>query len=108
MSRRKYTEQCKYVFCSNSKDVKRISRNGDETTKDISYKLQLINKARYVESSLSNFVGGLAEGTHKIKCKYGHDDKKNVLKNACGIKHKYCEFCLKYTKVRDDLIEYKC
>ena len=76
MSWRKYTEQCKNVFCSNNKEVKRIGRNGDETTKDISYKLQLINKARYVESSLSNFVGGLAEETHKIKCKYGHDDKK--------------------------------
>ena len=33
---------------------------------------------------------------------------KKCTENACGIKHKYCECCLKYTKVKDDLIEYKC
>ena len=27
-------------------------------------------------SSLSNFVNNLAEGIHKIKCKYGYGDKK--------------------------------
>ena len=27
-------------------------------------------------SSLSNLVTNLAEGIHKIKCKYGHDYKK--------------------------------
>ena len=45
-------------------------------------------------SSLSNLVN-LAEGIHKIKCKYGHDNKK------C----KGCECCLEYTSVEDDLIE---
>ena len=25
---------------------------------------------------LSNLVNNLAEGVHKIKCKYGHDNKK--------------------------------
>ena len=28
-----------------------------------------------MESSLSNLVNNLAEGVHKIKCKYKHDDK---------------------------------
>ena len=26
--------------------------------------------------SLSNVVDNLAEGIHRFKCKYGHDDKK--------------------------------
>ena len=29
--------------------------------------------------SLSNLANNLAEETHKIKCKYGHDDKKAEL-----------------------------
>ena len=29
-------------------------------------------------SSLSNLVNNLSEGLHRIKCKLGHDDKKNV------------------------------
>ena len=29
-------------------------------------------------SSLSNLVDNLAEEIHKIKCKYGHDNKKYV------------------------------
>ena len=34
-------------------------------------------------SSLSSLVNNLAEGIPKIKCKYGHDDKKC---KTCGIK----------------------
>ena len=33
-----------------------------------------INNARFM--ALSNFVNNLAEGIHKVKWKYGHDDKK--------------------------------
>ena len=39
-------------------------------------------------SSLSNLVGNLSEGIHKIKCKFGHDDKKC---KTCGIKYKVCD-----------------
>ena len=42
-------------------------------------------------SSLSNFINILAEGIHKIKCKYAHDNKKY---ETCRIKYKDCEFCL--------------
>ena len=35
-------------------------------------------------SSLSNLVNNLAEEIHKIKCKYGHDNKK---RETCGIKY---------------------
>ena len=45
-----------------------MSKNGKEITKTISY--------RIMASSLPNLVNNLAEGIHKIKCKYGHDDKK--------------------------------
>ena len=41
----------------------------------------------------------------KIKCKYGHDDKKC---ETCRIKYKGCECCLEYTIVKNNLIEYKC
>ena len=48
----------------------------EETKKIISYKLQIIDSARFMTSSLSNLVHNLAEGIHKIVCKYGHDNKK--------------------------------
>ena len=39
-------------------------------------------------SSLSNLDNCLAEGIHKIKCKYRHDNKKC---ENCNIKYKYCD-----------------
>ena len=48
-------------------------------------------------SSLSNVVNNLADGTHKIKRKYGYDNKKC---ETGGIKYKDCECCLEYTNVR--------
>ena len=58
-------------------------------------------------SLLSNLdlVNNLAEGIHKIKCKYQHD-KENC--KTFGIKYKDCEYCLEYRNVKDDLIEFKC
>ena len=41
-----------------------------------------------MESSLSNLVDNIAEGSQKIKCKCGHDNKKY---EACRIKYKDCE-----------------
>ena len=45
-------------------------------SKNISYILQFIDSARFMASSLSNLVNNFSEGIHRIKCKYGHDDKK--------------------------------
>ena len=45
-------------------------------TKTESHSLQFIDSARFMASSLSSFVNNLAEGIHKIKCKYEHDNKK--------------------------------
>ena len=58
------------------KEVIRIDKNREKITKNISYSLQFIESVRFVASSLSNLVNNLFEGIHKIKCNYGHDDKK--------------------------------
>ena len=44
--------------------------------KKISYILQFIDSARFMESSLSNLVNNLSERIHTIKCKFVHNDKK--------------------------------
>ena len=41
----------------------------------------------------------------KIKCKYGHDDKKW---ETCGVTYGVCDYYFEYTYLRKDLIEYKC
>ena len=69
-------------------------------TKTISDR-QFIDSKRF----MVNLVHNLAEGIHKIKCKYGNDDKKCGI---CGIKWKDCECCLAYANVIDDLIRCKC
>ena len=49
--------------------------------------MQFIDSTRFMASSLSNLVNNLAEGVHRIKCKYGHDNKN-------------CEICeIKYVSV---------
>ena len=54
----------------------RIDKKGEESTKNIYHILQYIDSARVIASLLSNLVNSLSEGFHRIKCKYGHDDKK--------------------------------
>ena len=56
---------------------------------------------------LSNVVNNLSEGTHRIICKFGDDDKNC---ETCGIKYNYCDCFLEYIHfdLIDDLIEYKC
>ena len=62
------TEKYKTFSVPITKEVKRIDKNGEKITKTISYKLQLIDSARFMASSLSNLVDNLAEGIPKIKC----------------------------------------
>ena len=52
--------------------------------KNISYILQFIDSGRFMASSLSNLVNNLSEGIHRIKCKFGHSDKKY---ETCGIEY---------------------
>ena len=54
----------------------RTDKNGEEITKNISYILQFSDSAKFMTSSLSNLVNNLSDGTHRIKFKFGHDNKK--------------------------------
>ena len=54
-----------------------------------------------MSTSLSNLVNNLAEGIHKTKCKYVHDDKKC---ETCGIKYKDCDSFPEYTNFKDNFI----
>ena len=56
-------------------------------------------------SSWSDLFNNLSDGVHKIKCKYGHNDKKC---ETCGIKYKHCDCFREYENFKDDLIKYKC
>ena len=56
-------------------------------------------------SSLSNLVNNLFEGIHRIKCKYGHDDKKC---ETCRVKCQHCNCFLECMNFKVSLIEYKC
>ena len=56
-------------------------------------------------SSLSNLVNNLAQGIYKIKCKYGHVNKKC---ETCEIEYKDFECFLEYINLKDNLMEYKC
>ena len=49
----------------------------------MSYRLKFVDSARLMASSLSDLANNFAEGIHKIKCKYEHDDKKC---ETCGVK----------------------
>ena len=65
----------KYITFSVSveKEVTRIDKNGKEIIKTVSYRLQFIDKARFMTSSLSDLFNNFAEGIKKIKYKYRHD-----------------------------------
>ena len=63
------------LYSSNRKKVTRIDKKEQEITKK-SYRLHVIDGTRFMASSWSNLVNNLAEGIHKIKCKYKRDNKK--------------------------------
>ena len=58
------------------KEVTRIDKNGKDIKKYISYILQFIDSARFMARSFLNLINNLCEGIHRIKCKFGHDDKQ--------------------------------
>ena len=57
------------------KEVTKIDKNGEEIRKNISYILQFIDSAKFMESSLSNLVNNLSESIHRIKPKFAHNKK---------------------------------
>ena len=52
-------------------------------------------------NSLSNLGNNFSKVIHRVKCKFGHDDKKC---EACRIKYNYFNGFLKYKNFKDDLI----
>ena len=58
--------------------------NGEDIIKIICYLLQSIDRARFVESSLSNLVNVHPGGIHKIKCNYRHANEKC---ETCGVRY---------------------
>ena len=69
------TEKCKTFLVPVTGEVKRIDKNGKETTKTIFYKLQFIESTRFMAISLSNLADNLTERTHKVKCIYVYNKK---------------------------------
>ena len=96
---RENAERYKTYSVPITKEVKRIDKNEKESQKRYctGYNLLIVK-----DLSLSNLVDNLAEGIHKIKCKYGHDNEKS---EKCGSKYKDCDCCHEYTNVKYDLIE---
>ena len=56
-------------------------------------------------SLLPVLANNLSKAIHRVKCKFGHDDKKC---ETCRIKYKNCDCFFEYRNFKDDLIEYKC
>ena len=56
--------------------LEKILKNMKILTKTVSYKLQFIDNAIFMASSLSNIVGNHAEVIHKTKSKHGNGNKK--------------------------------
>ena len=82
------TEKYRTFIVPIEKEVTTIDKNGEEIIKNISYRFQFIDSARFMASSLSNLVNNFSEGIHRNKCKYRHNDKKF---ETSGIKYKYCK-----------------
>ena len=65
-----------------------IDKDGNESVETISYKIKIIDIARFMASSLLNLVDNLTEVSHKIKCKD-------------------CDCFLEYENAKDNLNKYK-
>ena len=87
------------------KKTTRIVKRGEEIAKDLSYMIIFTDSARFMASSLSNLVNNLSEVIHRIKYKYGHDDKNY---KTCGIEYQYRNYFHEHINFTDDLIECKC
>ena len=82
-------------------------KKGQEIVKTIFYRLQFIDSAIFMTSSLLiiNLINNLLEGIHKIECKYKHDNKNCETSQN---KYKNCECFLEHTSFKFDLTKYKC
>ena len=67
--------------------------------------LQFIDNVKYTARSCKILYNDLAEEIHRVKCKFGCNNKKC---ETCGIKYKNWECYLEWRKSKDNLIQYKC
>ena len=84
----KNTEKYKTFSVPIEKEIIKIDKNGDESVAAISYKIEFIDSARFMATSLSNFFDNFTKEIHKIKCKD-------------------CDCFLEYESVKDNLIKCK-
>ena len=84
------------------KETRNVDEDGNEDVMTTSCKIKFINSAinsaRFMTNSLSNFVDNLAEGIHKITCKYCSCFLKYEIVNDNLIKYKYLSFNKNYFK----------
>ena len=85
----KNTEKYKTFSVPIEKEVTKLDEDGNESVVTLSYKIEFIDSAIFMATSLSNLVANLTEGIHKIKCKD-------------------CDWFCEYGRVKDSLIKYKC
>ena len=71
----KNTEKCITFSVPIQNKVTSIDKN-EEEIKETMYRLQFTDSTKLMASSSFSLVKNLAEGIHKIKRKYKHDDKK--------------------------------
>ena len=102
MFRRKHWKLHKFLFPI-QKEVTRIDNKREEIGKNMSCRLQFIDNAKFLGSLLSSLANNLAEGVHKMKCKYEHNNKKC---ETWGIKYKYRDCFIENTSFNDGLVEY--
>ena len=70
-------------------EIRKIDKEGNEVIETKTYKIKIIDSARFRASSWSNLIDNLTEGIDKIKCKN-------------------CSCFLEYESVKDNLMKYKC
>ena len=102
---RKNTEKHKIFSGPVEREIRNIENNSEENVRTISYEIKFIDGAKFMGTSLSNLIDNLAEQFHKIKYKYGLDNKKC---RTCGFKYNNCECFLEYSNKKNDIIENKC
>ena len=79
------TEKYNTFFIPIEKEVTNIDKEDNESVVTISYEIWFIDSARFMATSLSNFVENPTEGIHKIRCQD-------------------CDCFLEYKSVKDNLI----
>ena len=71
------------------KEVIKIDKDGNEKVVTISYKIECIDRAKFMSTSLSNLVDNFTEGVYKTK-------------------YKDCDCFLEYKSANDNSIKHKC